>query len=382
MKKTGFLLLGVLSAGMAMAQEKPFTIQGDVSKVPYSVSKVYLSYRVSGDSKVDSVVVKDGKYSFAGKLTEPVSARVYLLTDTVVRGKNYSISLAKNTKTIFIEPATIKIKHVDSFSNISVSGSKSFTAYQKLEELQKPFNEQMAQLNKDAAAANGKGEEGMKEIRARYDAIQANIKKTYKEYVEKNASSPVAVYALGQFAGYEIKPDEVEPVYNLLPATTRELTAAKELHNRIEIAKKIGIGQYAMDFTQNDTLGNPVSLSSFKGKYVLVDFWASWCGPCRAENPNVVKAYNKYKGKGFDILGVSLDQPNAKDKWLEAIHKDGLTWTHVSDLKYWKNAVALQYDVRGIPFNLLLDPQGKIIGRSLRGEELDKKLAEALGATN
>lgn len=131
-----------------------------------------------------------------------------------------------------------------------------------------------------------------------------------------------------------------------------------------------------MNFTQNDTLGNAVSLASFKGKYVLLDFWASWCGPCRAENPNVVKAYNKYKDKGFTILSVSLDQPGKHQAWMDAIHKDGLTWTHVSDLKFWDNEVAKQYGIRAIPQNFLIDPEGKIIAKDLRGDELTKTLSE------
>jgi len=131
-----------------------------------------------------------------------------------------------------------------------------------------------------------------------------------------------------------------------------------------------------MDFTQNDTLGKPVTLSSLRGKYLLVDFWASWCGPCRAENPNVVKAFNKYKEKGFHIIGVSLDNPGQMEKWMKAIHDDGLIWTQVSDLKGWKNEVAIQYGIQAIPQNFLLDPEGKIIAKNLRGEELDSKLAE------
>ena len=158
--------------------------------------------------------------------------------------------------------------------------------------------------------------------------------------------------------------------------------AAKETHYGQEIAKliassKIGLeGSVAVDFTQNDTANNPVSLSSFKGKYVLVDFWASWCGPCRHENPAVVAAYNEFKNKNFTILSVSLDQN--KDKWKQAIVADNLTWTHVSDLKYWQNEVAQLYHIQSIPANMLIDPEGKIIARNLRGDALYEALGKLL----
>jgi len=142
------------------------------------------------------------------------------------------------------------------------------------------------------------------------------------------------------------------------------------------------VGSPAPAFTRPDLDGKPVSLKSFSGKVVLVDFWASWCGPCRRENPNVVKVFNKFKDKNFTILSVSLDQPTGREKWLEAIHKDGLTWTHVSDLKYWDNAVAKQYAIRAIPQNFLLDPQGKIIAKNLRGEDLDAKLTEVFNKSS
>jgi thiol-disulfide isomerase/thioredoxin len=132
----------------------------------------------------------------------------------------------------------------------------------------------------------------------------------------------------------------------------------------------------APDFTMNDPNDNPISLSSFRGKYVLIDFWASWCGPCRAENPTLVKAYEKYKGEKFEILGVSLDGEGAKEKWMKAIKDDGLTWPQISDLKYWKSEVVKLYGIQGIPLNFLIDPDGKIIGRSLRGAALEQKLSE------
>jgi peroxiredoxin len=135
------------------------------------------------------------------------------------------------------------------------------------------------------------------------------------------------------------------------------------------------IGTLSPDIVLKDVNGTPVSLSSLKGKVVLIDFWASWCGPCRAENPNLVASFNKYKDKGFQVLSVSLDRPGGKEKWLKAIHDDALTWWHVSDLQFWNNAVAKQYGIEAIPQNLLIDPSGKIIAKNLQGLELDKKLA-------
>lgn len=158
--------------------------------------------------------------------------------------------------------------------------------------------------------------------------------------------------------------------------------SSKNTRYGLEIAKmialsKVGLeGTQAVDFTQNDTANNPVSLSAFKGKYVLVDFWASWCGPCRRENPAVVAAYNEFKNKNFTILSVSLDQ--SKDKWKQAILADNLTWTHVSDLKYWQNEVAQLYRIQSIPANMLIDPHGKIIARNLRGEALYDALGKLL----
>jgi peroxiredoxin len=269
--------------------------------------------------------------------------------------------------------------HTDSFSNVKVKGSKSNDEYVMLNEKMKPINAEIEQLNNDyrALAAN-KDEAGIAKLEEKYDGIEKRQKEIYKSEFLKNPSSLLALYLLERFAGYDINADDVDPLFAMLPASAKESKSGKTMTEKLNRARITGIGRTAPEFSQNDTLGNPVSLTSFRGKYLLVDFWASWCGPCRKENPNVVKAFNKYKEKGFTILGVSLDQPNAKDRWMKAIHDDQLTWTHVSDLQYWKNAVAVQYGVQAIPQNFLIDPAGKIIAKNLRGEDLDKKLAELM----
>jgi len=370
------LFLLVSANGFA---QKGFTISGDVSKVKDLIAKVYLNYYADGKSTMDSAEVKDGKFSFTGTLIDPVMGSLRAKYQEVPGAKSMkAISYNRDIKQVFLENSKIKIASVDSFANATIKGSKSHTAYVSWTDLTKEETAQSAALNKEYSEFYKKKDQaGMDKIDAAFDKLteQKNIKN--KQYLKDNASSPIAMFVLKQYAGYDINADDVEPMFLALPEQLRASPAGKDMTEKLETAKKTGVGKMAMDFTQNDTLGIPVSLSSFRGKYVLIDFWASWCGPCRQENPNVVKAFNAYNSKGFTVLGVSLDQPTAKDKWMKAIHDDKLTWTQVSDLKYWKNDVAVQYGIQAIPQNFLIDPQGKIVGKNLRGEALNKKL-EAL----
>ena len=197
-----------------------------------------------------------------------------------------------------------------------------------------------------------------------------------REFVSSHTGSyitPLAIIRFNQIADDVLKTEEL---YNLLQPNIKASAMGQYIAQQVAEGKVNGAGTLLADFSQPDTSGISVSLSSLRGNYVLVDFWASWCGPCRQENPNLVAAYKKYKSKNFTVLGVSLDK--AKPAWIDAIQMDGLTWTHISDLQGWSNAAAQQFKIFSIPQNFLIDPQGKVVGKNLRGAALDRKLARIL----
>jgi peroxiredoxin len=372
MKKVIFSLL-VLGPVSLFAQQKSFTLTGELKNSPVSGGTVYLAYVKDGKTQLDSAQVAAGKYIFKGEINSPEQATLFSVSPMSMPSR-----MPKNHAGIFLEPLSFTVTHVDSFSNVVTSGSVANTEYSKLMKQLEPLIAKEQKLSADYREASSAGDTAkVKQIEKDFGAISNTMKEdVLVVYVKNNPASPIALFALQNTIGGEVDPAVVGPLFDHLSEANKKSEAGVALEKAIVAAKATSVGQMAPDFTQNDTLDKPVSLSSFRGSYVLVDFWASWCGPCRMENPNVVIAYNKYKGKGFKILSVSLDKPGDKDKWLGAIHKDGLAWQHVSDLQFWNNAVAKAYGVNSIPTNFLLDPQGKIVGKSLRGEELEKKLAE------
>jgi peroxiredoxin len=213
-------------------------------------------------------------------------------------------------------------------------------------------------------------------LQEQFDQIKTNYDDlNIEEYITQYPASLVSAYVLYRFFSYRLSAEELRHDVSLLDKSLQNTQYVKTISELIEIYESVAIGKTAPDFTENNTEGYPVKLSDLYGKsYILLDFWASWCPPCRQENPNIVALYNQYKDKGFNILGVSLDK--SKERWLKGIHDDNLTWTHVSDIQYWNSAAAKLYGVRAIPSNFLLDKDGVIVGKNLRGEDLKNKLAE------
>lgn len=372
------LILGLLFAPVfAAGQSAGYTVNGKVGDYN-APAKVYLIHQSGGVNTADSAVLENGIFQFKGSVEDPFSATL-VMDYKGVGLSSLNPQERQDVLGIYIEKGTIAVQSADSLYKAVVSGSALNKDNQRLRDMLEPVGTQMAALNAEWAAASEEHKssaEFKQKLMEKYEAIQTAQHEILKDFIKGNPQSYVSLDALNALAGSDPDFTEIEPLFSLLDQKLKETLSGKALSEAISLSKKTALGSVAADFTQNDTAGKPVKLSDFRGKYVLLDFWASWCGPCRQENPNVVRVYNKYKDKNFTVLGVSLDR--GREAWLKAIKDDGLTWTHVSDLKYWNNEAAQQYGVQSIPQNFLLDPQGKIIAKNLRGEDLDRKLAEVI----
>lgn len=346
------------------SKKSQFTINGTIAGNDSVM--IYLQSRgIDGWEKLDSTKVINGKFTFTGSIDMPEMRYLTLKENEV-------------TVPLFLENVDVNVQiYPDSADKSKILGSPTNDIYNKYMVMNAVTMEKMEDVYKDWKAAKDIGDTVAMQ---RNDLLSENIDKEIKDqlvsFVKSNNKTVVSPYLITRNS-WQFDLTELENLFVVLDTTLNASTYYKAIEKRIEVLRSVAIGQFAPNFTLNDTSGNPVSLSSLKSKVLLVDFWAAWCGPCRAENPNVVKAWQKFKNKGFDVLGVSFD--TNRDKWIKAIKDDHLTWTQISDLKGWGNEAGKLYGINSIPANVLLDKDKKIIASNLRGEELFKKLEELLG---
>jgi peroxiredoxin len=329
----------------------------------------YLQKREAGKNvSIDSAVSRKGSFTFKGGVVK------YPQMVQLVAGNT------RKRTSFYLENKEITVKgSLDSLFNAEFRGSKSQDEYKAFIESNKPLSDIYSKLIVKYQTAGQSGDAAnVALLKIRLDSLETGMTNLQKTFVKNNPHSYVTPSLLISLS-YEMEADEIESFINGLDTAIAALPPMTTLKERVAVMKAVAIGKKAPDFTLNDINGNPVALSSkFGPRLLLIDFWASWCEPCREENPNVVKVYNEFHKKGFDVVGVSLD--HVKDAWVKAIADDKLTWTHVSDLLWWNSAAAKLYAVNSIPANFLLDETGTIIGRNLRGDALYNKVNEVVGA--
>ena len=339
---------------LVIAQSGNFRIKGTLKGMP-DKTEIILQNEELNPEPIGTANSTGESFELKGEIKEP---GLYKLS---AKGSQQPLF-------IFLDPSDITIEgDFKSIQTSKISGSQTtFDFFQ----FNSSFSPMIQKLSSIAQQIN----QGTKDesVRKNYEQLVADANKYADEFIKSHSNSPVSPFVVLVMMQLSEDPMVMENRLAMISAQAKENYYGKMAAKLAADAKFGAVGTIAPDFTQKDVSGKDVKLSSFKGKYVLLDFWASWCGPCRQENPNVVNAFNNYKDKNFTVLGVSLDR--ARDPWLKAIQDDKLNWTQLSDLKFWNNEVAVQYKIQSIPQNYLIDPDGKIIGKNLRGEQLKMKL--------
>lgn len=356
------LVFPILGFAQAESPQNKFQITAQITGLKNGDSAILINAN-NKEVLARSIVLND-HFILSGKVDEPVLTELH-----------FGNAPAQN---IYLDNSQIEMKgDAVNPAQMKITGSSSQDDFM---DFQKIFNPLVGTLNATVTTLNqliqGATSNALAEANQHYLTAKENVENAIDKFIRDKPGSFVTPWVIFVTIKVDDNPIIMRNRFDKLLPAIKNSFIGKNLDEYIQYSEVGYIGTHAPDFTQNDVNGQPVSLSSFRGKYVLLDFWASWCGPCRRENPNVVNAFNTFKNKNFTILSVSLDQN--KQSWANAIEKDKLTWTHVSDLNYWDNAVARLYHVTSIPQNYLLDPNGIIIAKNLTGEQLSYELEKVL----
>lgn len=385
-----FILMGTLLACTALqAQQEQLTVfRGNLSYLKGDRLLMVTYRKLGGGFIFDSTVVNNGVFRVERKISEPLIAIISPKESDPNPRRNGSLDYTS----LYLMPGKELVLDADTkLQDAKISG----TGMAVNAEYQEYLNHSNEVIHKGNQRRTQLREEKMEpavyeaKISELNDSLAAVNDEYNKNLFTRKPNSPVAVYALLQYAGEPVwtprkkmVPEEIEKYLKPFPSTVAAYPSVVALKAELEVSKATGPGKKIIDFTLTDTAGKKVKLSDFKGQYVFLDFWASWCVPCRKENPNVKAQYEKYKGKNFTVLSVSLDKPDAREAWLAAIRKDQIgMFTHVSDLEGFDSKVAKAYYVKSIPTNFLIGPDGKFINRNLYGESLNKALEKLFAAS-
>ena len=367
------LALGSVLFSCKNVGDDEFIITGSIKGVPNG--KMVMLQRQDntlGAISTDTVKVEEGKFKFEGKVTEPA---LYMVAVEGVQSKSFlilengEINIEINKDSVFTNKLSGTYNN-DQLSEFNANGSK---IQKKLKAFEKANGDKMTE------AMNKKDTATIAQLRKQYSDIQGEMQKSSENYVKQHPKSFISALLVDAlFNSYAPNVQEIQGYYDGFDAELKKTKVAQGILKKLEEFKTVTVGRKAPEFTAPNPDGKPVSLKESLGKVTIVDFWASWCGPCRQANPGVVALYNEYHDKGLNIIGVSLDRPGQADKWKEAIAKDQLAWPQVSNLKFWEDPIAVSYGVKAIPATFILNQAGVVVAKDLTGDALKAKIAELL----